>query len=73
MANKNGQKGKIWIYFQILKLADLWCSFVLPEGQVVFCFSASQRKAKKFLSVLCGSSERMQAGGEFVSKCQCTH
>jgi hypothetical protein len=65
MANKNGQKGGGVVAFSDGRIGRSPMPTIPPEEQVVFCFSASQRKAKKFLCVLCGSSE---AGGEFMSK-----
>jgi hypothetical protein len=38
---------KYLLYLKIIKLKNRWCAIVLPKGQVAFCFSVSQRKAKK--------------------------
>ena len=53
-------------YFHIVKLKDHWCSLVLPEGQAAFCFSASQRKAKKRVSLRPSRLERVNASGRRV-------
>ena len=62
---ERGSKCKVYQYFPTVKLKDDWCSLFLPEGQVPFCFSPSQRKAKKRISLRPSRLERVNASGRW--------